>query len=119
MSRFVAFRNAGIVILIAAAIYALPGGGRLASTVGAVLGVALGAAIALLAVRAYREYGDRIALLGDRYRALLYGSLALAVYLYVAHAKMWQTGTGQLAWILLALAVVWGLVEVYRRYRAY
>ncbi len=119
MARFAAFRNAGIVILIAAAIYALPGGGRLESTIGAVLGVALGTAIALLAVRGYREYKDQIYLLGDGHRALFYGSIALAVFLYVGYHTMWQTGAGQLLWIVLALAAVWGLVEVYRRYRAY
>jgi len=119
VGRYTAVRNVGIVVLIAAAVYALPSGGTLASTVGAVLGVALGAAIALLALRGYREYRERIYLLGDRHRALFYGSLALAVYLYVAHTRMWRTGTGQLLWILLALAALWGLVEVYRRYRAY
>jgi hypothetical protein len=36
-----------------------------------------------------------------------------------ARARMWGTGLGELAWFVLALGVVWALLEVFRRSRSY
>ena len=112
-------RNVAIVVLIAAAVYLLPGGGRGASTFEALLWVAFGVGIAYLGLRSYREY--RIALhgLGDRHRGLLYGGLAGGVFAYAARSRMWQTGLGEIAWFALAILVVYSLLEVYRHWRAY
>ncbi len=70
-------RNVAIVVVIAAAVYFLPGGGRAASTFEAVLWVAFGVGIAYLGLRLYREHRVTLHGLGDRYRGLLYGALAL------------------------------------------
>ncbi len=112
-------RNVAIVLLIAAAVYLLPGGGRAASTFEALLWVAFGIGFAYLGLRSYRE--GRIALhsLGDRHRGLLYGGLAGGVFAYAARTRMWQTGLGELAWFVLAGLVVYALLEVYRHWRAY
>jgi hypothetical protein len=114
-----ALRNALIIIAIAVVVFALPAGGRLAATVQAALGVALGAAVALIGVRIWNESRGSIELLGDAHRALLYGSLALGVFLFVGRPTMWATSSGELAWFLLALGVVYGLLESWRRYRSY
>ena len=119
MRNTVALRNALIIIVIAAVVYALPAGGRLAATVQASLGVALGTAVALIGLRVYRETRSRVELLENAQIVLLYGSLALAVFLFVGRAEMWRTSSGELAWFLLAIAVVYGLLESWRRYRAY
>ena len=70
-------------------------------------------------MRLYRE--NRIALygLGDRYRGLLYGALALEMFLIVAQKRMWQSGIGELAWFVLAGLVVYALVAIYRYARSY
>jgi hypothetical protein len=119
MDRMKTARNVAIVMLIAAAVYLLPGGGRAASTFEALLLVAFGIGIAYLGLRLYREH--RIALhgLGDRHRALLYGALAVGVFAVTARLRMWQTGLGELVWFALVGFVVYSLLAVYRRWRAY
>lgn len=112
-------RNLAIVALIAAAVYFLPNGGRAANTAEALIYVAFGVAIGYLGLRMYRE--NRVALhgLGDRYRGLLYGAIALAVLLYMSRARMWLTGLGELLWFVLLGGVVYAVIVVVRRWRAY
>jgi hypothetical protein len=119
MDRMKTARNVAIVALIAAAVYLLPGGGRAASTFEALLYTAFGVGIAYLGLRLYREH--RIALhgLGDRHRALLYGALAVAVFVVTARERMWQTGLGEIVWFALIGFVAYTLLAVYRRWRAY
>jgi hypothetical protein len=112
-------RNVAILVAIAAAVYFIPGGGRVAHTFEAVLLVAFGLGIGYLGLRFYRE--NRVALhsLGDYHRALLYGALALAVFEWVARERMWLTTVGELAWFVLAGLAVYALLSVYRHWRAY
>ena len=112
-------RNVAIVLVIAAAVYFVPGGGRAASTFEAALLVAFGVAAGYLGLRMYREYRIAIHSLGDRHRALLYGGVAVAVFAWVARKHMWQTGLGELAWFLLVAGVLYAAMEVYRHARAY
>jgi hypothetical protein len=112
-------RNVAIVLAIAAAVYFLPNGGRAANTFESVLWVAFGVGIGYLGLRGYREYRVTIHSLGDRYRGMLYGGIAGAVFLYAARARLWQTGLGELLWFALAGFIFYSLLEVYRRWRAY
>ena len=119
MDRLRTARNVAIVLLIAAAVYALPGGGRAANIFESVLLIGLGVGFGYLGLRLYRE--NRIALhgLGDRYRALLYGALALGMLLVVGQKRLWQSGIGELAWFVLAGLVVYALIAIYRYARSY
>lgn len=112
-------RNIAIVLAIAAAVYFLPGGGRAASTFEAALWAAFGLGIGYLLVRLYREHRVTIYGLGDRHRGLLYVGVALAVFLYMARSRMWETGFGELAWWVLVGCVVYSLMEVFRHSRTY
>jgi hypothetical protein len=112
-------RNVAILLAIAAAVYFLPGGGRAANTFEAALWVAFGLGIGYLGLRLYREYRVSLHSLGDQYRGLLYGAIALAVFEYVARVRMWRTGVGELAWFVLGGLVVYSLMLVYRHWRAY
>jgi hypothetical protein len=112
-------RNIAIVALIAAAVFLLPGGGRAANTFESVLWVAFGVGIGYLGLRAYREYRVALHSLGDRHRGLLYGGIAGAVFVYMARARMWQTGIGELVWFALVGFIIYTLLEVYRHWRAY
>ena len=119
MDRAKNVRNAAIVLLIAAAVFALPGGGRAANTFEAVLFVAFGVAIGYLGLRMYREYRVSLHGLDDRYRALLYGAIALAGFVVMAQKRMWETGLGELVWFVLVGLVVYAVVLVYRHARSY
>jgi hypothetical protein len=112
-------RNVAIVMLIAAAVYLLPGGGRAASIFESLLYVVFGVAVAYLGLRFYREHHVNLHTLGDRHRGLLYGALALGVFALTARQRLWQSGLGELVWFLLIGGVVYGLVSVYRHWRAY
>jgi hypothetical protein len=112
-------RNIAIVLAIAAAVYLLPGGGRAAHTFEAALWVAFGAGVAFIALRAYRERRLWIHGLGDHHRGLLYGAVAVAAFAWMARARMWESGLGELAWFVLVLGVLWAAMEVFRHSRTY
>jgi len=119
MGRLQAARNVAIVLAIAAAVYFLPGGGRAADTFEAVLWVAFGVGIAYLGLRLYREHGIALHGLGDRYRGWLYGALALGVLALIARQRMWETGVLEIVWFALVAFVIYSLLAVFRRWRAY
>ncbi len=112
-------RNVGIVLLLAVAVFALPGGGTGAAIVGALLSVGFGVGIWLFSMRMYREHRTTIFALGDRYRAILYASL-LGLLLCGAAYRRW-TGDAPLTflWFALLLACFYGLYATFRHYREY
>jgi len=112
-------RNIAIVLVIALAVYLLPGGGRAADTFAALLYIGFGVGFGYLALQLYREHRVTIYSLGDRYRALFYGGLALGMFAITARERMWQTGTGELVWFVLVAVVLYAFLSVYRRWRAY
>src|SRR3712207_8673938 len=69
-------RNIGIVLLLAVAVYAVPGGGTAAGIIGALISIAFAVGIWLFLMRMYREHRATIFGLGDRHRGFLYGGLA-------------------------------------------
>jgi hypothetical protein len=127
-------RNVVVIVAIAAAVYFIPGGGRAADTFESALWVAFALGVGYLGLRMYREHRLALFGLGDRYRGMLYGALALAVFLYVVRSRMWYAvqvrgaelvqvhrwdGVGEFAWFVLAGMVVYALLAVYRHWRAY
>jgi len=119
MERTKTARNIAILLVIAAAVYFLPGGGRAANTFEAVLWVAFGAGLGYLGLRLYREHRVALHGLGDYHRGLLYGGVALATFAGFARTRMWQTGFGELAWFVLVGCAIYALLEVVRRSRSY
>jgi hypothetical protein len=119
MARLKTARNIAIVALIAAAVFLLPGGGRAARTFEGALLVGFGLGIVYLGVRLYREHRITLHSLGDRYRTMLYGAIAVGVLVVVARTRMWQTSLGELIWFALVALVVYTLVAVYRYSRTY
>jgi hypothetical protein len=112
-------RNVAIIVVIAAAIHFLPGGGRAASAFEAALWVAFAIGFGYLALRFYREHRVSIHGLGDRHRGLLYGAVAIGLFEWAGRARMWQTGLGELVWFALLGLAAYALLEVYRHWRAY
>jgi hypothetical protein len=112
-------RNVAIVLAIAAAVYFVPGGGRAAGTFESALIVGFGVAFGYLGLRMYRERRVAIYSLGDRHRALLYGAVAVSLFLWLSSTRMFQTGVGELVWFVLLAGVLWAAMELYRRVRSY
>ena len=119
MDRTKTGRNIAIVVAIAAAVYILPGGGRVASTFESALWLAFAVGIAYLGLRLYREHRYSLDSLGDHHRALLYGGIALAVFVVAARRRLWETGSGELLWFVLVACAVYALLEVFRHSRSY
>jgi len=111
--------NIAIILAIAAAVYFLPSGGQVANTFEALLYVGFGVAIGYIGLRVYRERRYTLHGLGDRYRGLLYGAIALAVLLWMSRVRMWHTGIGELLWFVLVGGIVYAVIVVVRRWRAY
>lgn len=114
MDRMRTLRNIAIVALIAAAVQFLPGGGQVASAFGAALWVLFAAGFGYFAYRFYRERRLSLYSLGQRYRALLYGGLALAFFAAAGKSRMWETSLGELVWFVLVALAVYALLAVYR-----
>jgi hypothetical protein len=119
MERWRTQRNIAIVLALGVAVYFIPGGGRAANAVEAVLWVAFGIGIGYLLVRLYRERQLMLMALGERHRGLLYGAVALAAFCFMARSRMWESGIGELGWFLMAGLAVYALAEVYRHARSY
>jgi hypothetical protein len=117
--RFKTARNVAILLLLAAAVAFVPGGGRVADTAGTILGVAFAAGLAYAGLRFYRSHRVDIYSLGDQRRALVYGALGVGVVTLAAKTRMWETGFGELVWFVLLGLVVYTLVAVYRYSRSY
>ena len=116
-----AARNIAIILALSAGVYFIPGSHRATRTFEAVLWVAFGVAIAYLGLRLYREYRVALHGLGDRSRAILYGCFALIAFEIVGYDRMVhesRTVFGVI-WFALALLVLYGLMDVYRRWRSY
>ncbi len=112
-------RNVVIVLALAAGVAFLPGGGRTSDALLQALVIVMFAALAYLAVRLYRERRIDLYGLGDRNRAILYGSVGLVAFLLVAADRMWDTGAGVIVWFALVVAAVYGVYYVFRAARDY
>ncbi|MHB1537580.1 MAG: hypothetical protein ACYCUM_00505 [Solirubrobacteraceae bacterium] len=118
MHRVALVRNIAVLLVIAAVVEFVPGGGRAASTVGAILWAGFAAAIGWIGIRLYREHRIALYSLGSSHRALLYGAVALGAFLLAGRGRMWQSGGVELLWFALLGAAIYALVVVYRYWRS-
>jgi hypothetical protein len=113
-------RNFAILILIAVAVWQLPGGGTATATVNNILGLIFAGGLVFLGYRMYMEHRTSLFMLEDKVRALLYGSLALIAIALIATGRMFdEGGLAVLVWLALIGAGVYGCVTVYRASREY
>jgi len=112
-------RNVAIILLIAAAIFALPGGGSASSFIVRAISLAFLASIAWVASRLYREHRTSLYSLGDRKRFILYAAVGVATLTFTASARLFSTGIGSVAWVLLLAGCIWAVFWVFRSSRGY
>ena len=115
-----AVRNTLIVLALAGAVYALPGGGDAANFVGSLLSTLILFGMVFAGWRIYRENRVEIYSLGDMHRALLYGALGAAVVAAAGYDKLVRYGKGAqiFIWFVLIGGASYALVVVFRHWRA-
>jgi hypothetical protein len=113
-------RNVAIVILLALAVWKLPGGDTSALTINNILGLIFIGGLLFFGYRLYMENRDTIFGLGERTRGVLYASLALVTITLVATSRMWDAGgLGAILWLAFIGLAAWGIYSVWRAYREY
>jgi len=113
-------RNAAIVVVLAVAVWQLPGAGAAVRTINNVLGLLFAGGLVFLGYRLYMEHRSSLFILEDRVRGLLYGSGLLLALALVGTARLWdEGGLGVLLWLALIGAAAYGAVTVYRAHREY
>lgn len=112
-------RNVAIILVLAALVALVPGGGEASDGILQALVIAMLAFIAWFGVRMYREHRTDLYSLGDRNRAILYGAVGLAAFTVTGTDKLWDTGPGTLVWFALIGTAVYGAYYVFRASREY
>jgi len=112
-------RNVGILVLLAAVVWLVPGGGEGANLVGQVLNAVFIVVVALIVGSLYRQYRGEIFGLGDQWRFALYAAVGIALLTVSITGRMWSTGPGALIWVALIGASSYTLYVVWQRYRSY
>ena len=88
-------RNVAIILVLAAAIAFLPGGGTTAALVGAILSTLILVSLVFFAYRFYREHRVEFDGLGDRWRGLLYGAIGVVVLALAALPRLSNDWAGR------------------------
>jgi hypothetical protein len=113
-------RNIAIVVLLAVALWKIPGGDNAGATVANVLLIIFVGGLLFLGYRLYMENRETIFGLEERQRGILYAGSALIAITLVATRRMWDAGgLGAVVWLTLLGAGVYALVGVWRAYREY
>jgi hypothetical protein len=110
---------AAIIAALAAVVAFVPHGGSTAGFIGRLISIALTVLFALFAVRLYQMFRDDIYGLGDRYRAILYGSIGGFVLAMAWREELFDTTAGSLLWVAMIAATFAGLYVCFMRWRAY
>jgi hypothetical protein len=113
-------RNIAILVLLAVAVWQLPGGDRAATTVANVLSLIFIGGLLFLGFRLYMENRGTLFGLEERQRGVLYAGAALIAITLVATRRMWEAGgIGAIVWLMMLGAGVYAIVGVWRAYREY
>lgn len=112
-------RNVAIVLALATAVWALPGGGTAADVFGAALFTVLTVGIGLLGARLYQERRGWLETLGEQHRGMLYGAFGLLLLTLASGDRLFASGPGTLAWIAGLALAGYLMYRVWRHARAY
>ena len=113
-------RNVAIILLLAVAVWQVPGGGNAAVTISNILMIVFVGGLLFLGFRLYMENRETLFGLEERQRAVLYAGAALIAITLVATGRMWDAGgLGAILWLTMLGAGVYAIVGVWRAYREY
>jgi hypothetical protein len=112
-------RNAAIIVALAVAVVAVPGGSDTAGLIGAIFSLAIVSLIAFFAARLYRDHRVDVYGLGDTDRAILYCSVGAIVVLLAASGRLTTTAAGTLGEVAGLALCAGGLLRVFRNWQRY
>jgi hypothetical protein len=114
-------RNIAIIVVLAVAVWKLPGGGQASVTISNVLTVLFVGGLLFFGYRMYMEHRESIFGLPERQRGILYAAVALATITIVATRRMWNEGggLGAMLWLAFLVLSIWALYSVWRASREY
>jgi hypothetical protein len=105
-------RNIAIIFALAAVVTLVPGGGRAATIALQVVWLIFLATLFWFAVVMYRQHRLSLYSLGDRRRAILYAALAVGTLTLTATGRLWRTGAGSVAWLVLLAVAVYAVITI-------
>jgi hypothetical protein len=111
-------RNIAIIVALAAVVAFAPGGGDGADLISQLLSAVFTVVIAFILGRLYIQFRTEIYGLGDRWRLVLYASVAVLIVTLAASSRLFDTGPGALAWFALMGGAAYALYLVWRQYRS-
>lgn len=112
-------RNILIIAVLALGVAYLPSGGDIAAAVLTAISMAFLAVLSYAVYQAYRANSLTMLSLPDSRRLVLFSAVGLIVLMIAGSSKMFSTGLGTLAWILLlgsaavAIWLVWSEAKSY------
>jgi hypothetical protein len=112
-------RNIAIVLVLAALVVAVPGGGTGASIAIQAVSLAFLASLGWFASIMYRQHRSELYSLGDNRRLAVYGAVGVGALTLTATHRLWQTGTGEIVWLVLMGGAIYALVAVFVSARRY
>lgn len=114
------FRNIAIILVLAALVDVVPGGGNASGTALEFVYLAFFGAFVWVASRLYREHRTAIYSLGNRRRATAYAAVGLIAVTLTGTNTLWNDGpAGNIAWLVLLAGAGYALFEVFRSTRRY
>jgi hypothetical protein len=113
-------RNIAIIVLLAVAVWQVPGGDTAGATVSNLLTTIFVGGLLFFGYRMYMEHRETLFGLTERQRGILYAAAALATITIVATRRMWdEGGLGAILWLAFLALSVYAVLSVWRAYREY
>jgi hypothetical protein len=112
-------RNITIIVLIAALVVLIPGGGRGATVATQAVWLVFLGALAWWASIMYRQHRVALYSLGEKRRALLYAAVGVATLTLIGTSRLWKTGAGIIVWFVLVSAAAYAAFSVIWSAREY
>jgi hypothetical protein len=112
-------RNIVIILVLAALVAVLPGGGTGASVATQAVSLAFLAAIGWFAALMYRQHRTSLYSLGDGRRAILYIAIGVAAVTLTATSRLWHSPGGSIAWLVLVAGAAYAIFAIVWAARKY
>jgi hypothetical protein len=111
--------NVVIILALAALVDLVPQGGRGASVAGQAVWLVFLATLVWFAVTMYRQHRVSLYSLGDRRRGILYAAVAVVALTLTATSRLWDTGAGSVAWLVLLAGAAYAIIAIVWSARRY